>query len=137
MLIAVAERALEENREYMDAAYASDGDVETKLRCMATAYARFAKARPHQFRILVEPPNEPEALAQHCCPDQTAKRQIGRIDQPRYRRRVGACRRRAGARLDGVVGNDEWRYQPDVAPPIAFDWMSITSTIDCVPRSHC
>lgn len=62
LLIAVAERALEENREYMDAAYASDGDVETKLRRVATAYARFAKERPHQFRILVEPPNEPEAL---------------------------------------------------------------------------
>ncbi|MET3821642.1 AcrR family transcriptional regulator [Burkholderia sp. PvR073] len=63
LLIAVAERALEENREYMDAAYASDGDVEKKLRCVADAYARFAKERPHQFRILVEPPNEPEALA--------------------------------------------------------------------------
>jgi hypothetical protein len=26
------------------------------------AYTKFAKERPHQFRILVEPPNEPEAL---------------------------------------------------------------------------
>lgn len=63
LLIAVAERALEENRQYMDAAYASDGDVEQKLRCVATAYGRFARERPHQFRILAEPPNEPEALA--------------------------------------------------------------------------
>lgn len=62
LLIAVAERALEENRQYMDIAYASDGEVEEKLHGVAVAYARFAKERPHQFRILVEPPNEPEAL---------------------------------------------------------------------------
>ncbi|RKU04292.1 TetR/AcrR family transcriptional regulator [Burkholderia sp. Nafp2/4-1b] len=62
LLIAVAERALDENRQYMDAAYAADGDVEEKLRCVAAAYASFAKERPHQFRILVEPPDEPEAL---------------------------------------------------------------------------
>jgi AcrR family transcriptional regulator len=63
LLIAVAERALEENRQYMDAAYASPGGVEDRLHAVAAAYANFAKERPHQFRILVEPPNEPEALA--------------------------------------------------------------------------
>jgi AcrR family transcriptional regulator len=62
LLIAVAERALEENRQYMDAAYASSGGVEDRLYAVATAYTNFAKERPHQFRILVEPPNEPEAL---------------------------------------------------------------------------
>jgi AcrR family transcriptional regulator len=62
LLIAVAERALEENRQYMDAAYASEGDAEETLNRVAAAYGRFAKERPHQFRILVEPPNEPEAL---------------------------------------------------------------------------
>lgn len=62
LLIAVAERALEENRQYMDAAYASPGGVEDRLYAVAAAYANFAKERPHQFRILVEPPNEPEAL---------------------------------------------------------------------------
>jgi len=62
LLIAVAERALEENRQYMDAAYASPGGVEDRLYAVAAAYTNFAKERPHQFRILVEPPNEPEAL---------------------------------------------------------------------------
>jgi len=62
LLIAVAERALEENRQYMDAAYALPGAVEDRLFAVAAAYTNFAKERPHQFRILVEPPNEPEAL---------------------------------------------------------------------------
>jgi hypothetical protein len=46
----------------MDAAYASPGSVEERLHAAAAAYTHFAKERPHQFRILVEPPNEPEAL---------------------------------------------------------------------------
>jgi AcrR family transcriptional regulator len=62
LLIAVAERALEEIRQYMDAAYASPGGVKDRLYAVAAAYTNFAKERPHQFRILVEPPNEPEAL---------------------------------------------------------------------------
>ncbi|HEY0585583.1 MAG TPA: TetR/AcrR family transcriptional regulator [Pseudoduganella sp.] len=62
LLMAVAERALEENRQYMDAAYATPGGVEDRLHAVAAAYTNFAKERPHQFRILVEPPNEPEAL---------------------------------------------------------------------------
>ena len=62
LLIAVAERALEENRQYMDAAYASPGSVEDRLYAVAAAYTNFARERPHQFRILVDPPNEPEAL---------------------------------------------------------------------------
>lgn len=28
----------------------------------AAAYARFARQRPHEFRILAEPPNEPDAV---------------------------------------------------------------------------
>ena len=62
LLIAVAERALEENRQYMNAAYEAPGGVEERLHAVAAAYANFAKERPHQFRIMVEPPNEPEAL---------------------------------------------------------------------------
>ncbi|WP_426399000.1 TetR/AcrR family transcriptional regulator [Ralstonia sp. R-29] len=62
LLIAVAERALEENRQYMDAAYASPGGVEDRLYAVAAAYTNFARERPHQFRIMVEPPDEPEAL---------------------------------------------------------------------------
>lgn len=63
VLIAVAERALVENREFMDAAYAAPGTPLERVRRAGDAYARFAALRPHQFRILVRPPNEPEAMA--------------------------------------------------------------------------
>lgn len=62
LLIAVAERALEENRAYMDAAYAAPGAPRERVLRAAAAYARFAAERPHQFRLLADPPEEPEAL---------------------------------------------------------------------------
>lgn len=62
LLIAVAERALEENRAYMDAAYAAPGSPQERILQAAAAYARFAAERPHQFRLLADPPEEPEAL---------------------------------------------------------------------------
>lgn len=62
LLLAIAERALEENRSYMDAAYASDGTPEERAKQVCMAYIRFALERPHQFRILANPPEEPEAL---------------------------------------------------------------------------
>lgn len=62
LLTAVAERAMEENRVYMDAAYAADGSVEERLRRAAAEYVRFARERPHEFRILADPPDEPQAL---------------------------------------------------------------------------
>ena len=63
LLIAVAERAFEENRQYMDAAYAAPGTPFDRILKAAEAYARFAAERPHQFRLLADPPNEPDALA--------------------------------------------------------------------------
>jgi AcrR family transcriptional regulator len=62
LLIAVAERALEENRAYMDAVYAAPGGPPERIVQAAAAYARFAAERPHQFRLLADPPEEPEAL---------------------------------------------------------------------------
>ncbi|WP_032364647.1 TetR/AcrR family transcriptional regulator [Rhodococcoides fascians] len=62
LLTAVAEEALDESRVYMDAAYESKGTVEERLLLVAAAYARFARERPHEFRILVEPPDEPNAV---------------------------------------------------------------------------
>ncbi|WP_343618443.1 TetR/AcrR family transcriptional regulator [Ralstonia sp.] len=115
LLIAVAERALEENREYMDAAYASEGDVETKLRCVAAAYARFAKERPHQFRILVEPPNEPEALA-----------------------RIAALIRQQNAKLAALIsrGIDEGWVHADVEPEHASTalWAMMNGVISLMWR---
>ncbi|MET9328647.1 TetR/AcrR family transcriptional regulator [Tsukamurella sp. NPDC003166] len=63
LLTAVAEQAMEENRAYMDAAYRSEGDPETKIMVAAAEYARFARERPYEFRILVEPPDVPAAVA--------------------------------------------------------------------------
>ena len=63
LLIAIAERAMEVNRRYVDAAYAGDGTVEDRAMRIFTAYTRFAFAHPQQFRILANPPGEPQALA--------------------------------------------------------------------------
>jgi AcrR family transcriptional regulator len=46
----------------MDAAYATEGDIEERVLRSAAEYVRFACERPHEFRILVNPPEEPEAL---------------------------------------------------------------------------
>lgn len=62
LLTAVAELAMEENRTYMDAAYATPGSVEERLLRAAAEYARFARERPDEFRILSDPPHEPETL---------------------------------------------------------------------------
>lgn len=63
LLLAVAEQAMQESRAYMNAAYSRDGSAEDRIRHAALAYARFAAERPHEFRILLEPPDEPEAVA--------------------------------------------------------------------------
>ena len=63
LLTAIAEQAMEESRVYMDAAYEATGTPEDRMLLAAAAYARFARERPHEFRLLVEPPDEPEALA--------------------------------------------------------------------------
>lgn len=63
LLLAIAERAMEENRRYIDAAYEGEGSVEERGMRIFLAYSRFAFERPHQFRILAHPPGEPEALA--------------------------------------------------------------------------
>ena len=62
VLIAVAERALEDNRTYMDDASAAPGTPVERIRAASAAYVRFAAERPHQFRLLAEPPDEPAAL---------------------------------------------------------------------------
>jgi AcrR family transcriptional regulator len=63
VLIAVAERALEQNRQYMDAAYAAAGPPLDRILRAAEAYTRFAVERPDQFRLLATPPDQPDAFA--------------------------------------------------------------------------
>jgi AcrR family transcriptional regulator len=62
LLLAIAERALEANRVYMDQAYATPGTPLERIRRAALAYARFAAERPEQFRLIANPPDEPQAL---------------------------------------------------------------------------
>ncbi len=62
VLVAVAERAVEDNRRYMDAAFAVEGTPLDRFTAVVAAYVRFAQERPHHFEVLSNPPNEPGAL---------------------------------------------------------------------------
>jgi AcrR family transcriptional regulator len=64
LLLAVTERAVEENRAYVDPAYESDAAPEDRIRAAMAAYVRFATEKPHQFRIVTSPPDDAEVLAQ-------------------------------------------------------------------------
>lgn len=64
LLLAVTQRALEENRAYVDAAYAMPGTPEERIRAAFNAYVRFATEKPHQFRIVTNPPDDPEVITQ-------------------------------------------------------------------------
>uniref|UniRef100_UPI0009472807 TetR/AcrR family transcriptional regulator n=1 Tax=Pseudomonas aeruginosa TaxID=287 RepID=UPI0009472807 len=63
LLVAITELALEENRRFVDAAYDSEGTPTERLERAGVAYARFALERPHQFRLMSNPPGDPEAMS--------------------------------------------------------------------------
>ncbi|MDQ8045970.1 MAG: TetR/AcrR family transcriptional regulator [Solirubrobacteraceae bacterium] len=64
LLVAVAERTLEQNRDYLESVVAEPGlTAWERIEAIGFAYARFAQTWPEQFRLLVDPPSEPEALA--------------------------------------------------------------------------
>lgn len=56
LLMALAERALEENQRYMDAAYAMGGDARARIEGALDGYIRFARERPDAFLTLAVPP---------------------------------------------------------------------------------
>lgn len=62
LLIAIAERALEATRAFLDVAYAEGGTPDEQIRRVSLAYARLAFERPHSFRVFANPPEEPEAI---------------------------------------------------------------------------
>jgi AcrR family transcriptional regulator len=62
VLVAIAERAVDENRRYMQPAFASDAAPLNRIVAAARAYVSFAQDRPQQFQLLNTPPDEPEAL---------------------------------------------------------------------------
>lgn len=61
LLLAVTEKAMEENRVYMERAYAAAGTPLERIRVAAMGYIRFAKERPNEFRLMASPPDTPEA----------------------------------------------------------------------------
>lgn len=63
LLLAITELALEENRRFVDPAYDSEGTPIERLERAGVAYARFALERPHQFRLMSNPPDDPEAMS--------------------------------------------------------------------------
>jgi len=62
ILIAIAEKALEENRLYMRDAYSHSGTARERLLAATEGYLRFATEKPHAFRLMANPPEDPQAL---------------------------------------------------------------------------
>ncbi|MFE3442705.1 WHG domain-containing protein [Nocardia sp. NPDC059180] len=116
MLTAVAELAMEENRVYMDAAYAAGGSVEERVLRAASEYLRFARERPDEFRILANPPDEPEALE-----------------------RVAALTREQNATLAGIMRDaiEAGTARPDLDPDRVATtlWASLNGVIALAWRS--
>jgi AcrR family transcriptional regulator len=63
LLIATCEKELAELDGYMNTAFASSGSVIERLYAVIDAYARFAREKPVEFRILAERPDDAGALA--------------------------------------------------------------------------
>lgn len=76
LLIAITELALEENRRFVDVAYDSQGSPTERLERAGLAYTRFALERPHQFRLMSNPPDEAEAVGRVVA---LIREQIGRL----------------------------------------------------------
>ena len=62
LLLAITEKAMAENREYMDQAYRREGSPQERLLAVVEGYARFALERPDAFRLMSDPPDDPQAL---------------------------------------------------------------------------
>lgn len=61
VLTAVAERAFEANRNYLDAAHASGKPPADRIRDVVAAYVRFAAEKPNQYKLLAHPPTDAPA----------------------------------------------------------------------------
>lgn len=62
LLLAVAERALEDARAFLTAVYDSDGTARDRISAVGEAYVRLAFERPQSFKIFINPPEDPEAI---------------------------------------------------------------------------
>ncbi len=56
LLMALAERAVEESHRYMDSAYAQGRSARQQMEAALDGYIRFAFERPEAFLILAQPP---------------------------------------------------------------------------------
>lgn len=98
LLVAIAERSMAENRAYVDAAYDGRGTPEERGLRIFHAYVRFALERPHQFRILANPPDDPGAISR-----------IGAMAREQIQHMTAIVR-------DGIA--EEW-VNPDIDPESA------------------
>ena len=96
VLVAVAERAIEENRRYMAPAFTSDGTPVARLGAVARAYVNFAHERPQQFELLNTPPDEPVALERVDARQDAVVRDLAGPDESPTDGRIhaGECSRR-------------------------------------------
>ena len=62
LLLAVAERALEQTREFMLTAYDGNGTVAERLLRVGEIYIRLAFERPQAFKVFVDPPEDLDAI---------------------------------------------------------------------------
>lgn len=95
LLMTVAERAMEANRVYLDAAYAKPGSAVQRVLGAAEAYVRFAKERPHEFRLLTQTSSGSPAFERIA---DLLDEETGRL---------------AGAIADGIAEGD---VRPDIDP---------------------
>lgn len=132
LLLAIAERALEANRRYMDRAYAQAGTPFERIERAALAYARFAAERPQQFRLVADPPDVPEALGRIA--DLIEEQNNKLADALRDGIADGSIRPDIDPNLtattlwamsNGILGlawrNDRLRTEPDNVFPLATD----------------
>ncbi len=78
LLLSVAERAMQANHHYLDGAYAEPGRVVDRMRRVAAGYLQFARERPHEFRLLMDPPDDPATIERIAT---LAEQQTGRLAQ--------------------------------------------------------
>lgn len=76
LLLAVTQSAFDQNQTYLDDALAATGaSAVDRIKSVFDAYVRFATERPHEFRLMAHPPDDPEAArqTQHVAERQSTK----------------------------------------------------------------
>ncbi|QYG91749.1 TetR/AcrR family transcriptional regulator [Iamia sp. SCSIO 61187] len=119
LLLAVTQRAIAENRAYVDAAYALPVPPVERIRAAMAAYVRFATDKPHQFRTVTNPPDDPEVLAQ--------------VDDLIASHMTNLATALREAIATGTISPD---FEPDVAAPALWAMASGVLSLDMRATGH-